>query len=478
MVLNDIKIGVCGAGAMGAGIAQIAASAGHQVFVLDRDEAALQRGRNSVAKGCAALLKRGKIDQSQSDALQSRIKWTLGVADLAPCGLVIEAIIEDMQIKQALFSNIEGVIKPDAILATNTSSLPVTALAASLKQRSRFMGLHFFNPAPIMKLVEIISGEDTDKDLLIKAKALMESWGKVGVIASDVPGFIVNRLARPFYSEGWRAYSEGVASASSLDHLYRELGGFRMGPLELGDLIGHDINHKAATSMRDAYYGKVRFIPSVAQGQLVSANRLGRKSGEGVYDYTENATKPEPDLMNDGLTSPSTDKIIELLQTQKELVFIEHHGCLIGFSEGRPASLLRMEYEKPVILFDWVNPAKPSTCMGFSVSCDDARQKAVEVLKELNCQGVELLDRPGLVVLRTWLQLVNAAADAIGDKVAGQDDIDLAMRFGVNYPAGPMQWANSFGMDNVINALNNIADETGEELYRPSATLKALSRQA
>ena len=228
-------IAVCGAGAMGAGIAQVAAQAGHNVVVTDTNEEALARGKASIEKGAAALLKRGKIDEREAQALCDRVSWTLDVNDLSAAHLVIEAIIENPEIKQQLFNKLENSLCDNAVIATNTSSLSVTDLAQTLKKSRRFIGLHFFNPAPVMKLVEVVSGEESDPAIVDASLSLMREWGKVAVNARDVPGFIVNRVARPYYSEGWRAYEDGATNAATIDFLYRDLAGFRMGPLELGD---------------------------------------------------------------------------------------------------------------------------------------------------------------------------------------------------------------------------------------------------
>ncbi|VAV92746.1 3-hydroxybutyryl-CoA dehydrogenase; 3-hydroxyacyl-CoA dehydrogenase, partial [hydrothermal vent metagenome] len=362
MFNTETRIGVCGAGAMGAGIAQVAAQAGHNVVVLDRDDAALARGRESLQKGAAALLKRGKIDAAEADALVSRVSWTLDVGALAGAGLVIEAIVEDAAIKHALYVQLESVMDSSAVLATNTSSLSVSSLAEGLARPPQFLGLHFFNPAPIMKLVEVVSGVDSDPAIAAAARALMQRWGKVAVNARDVPGFIVNRVARPFYGEGWRALEEDAGDAATLDFLYRDLAGFRMGPLELGDLIGHDINSAAAQSIFDAYDGRTRFAPSPAQARLVAAGRLGRKSGRGVYDYSDDAEKPAPNFVETDRQSapgmlavgPDTAALQSLLKAagiqfeMKQHIepgFAEIDNVVVGFCDGRSAGALAAAFQ-------------------------------------------------------------------------------------------------------------------------------------
>lgn len=491
---KNTTVAICGAGAMGAGIAQVAAQARHNTIVLDQNEEALARGRASVDKGAAALLKRGKIDEAEADALKARVHWTLDLEALKVAGLVIEAIVETPEIKQSLFERIEAVTSDSAILATNTSSLSVTGLAAQLKRPRRFVGLHFFNPAPIMKLVEVVSGADTDPDIAAAALRLMESWGKVAVNARDVPGFIVNRVARPFYGEGWRALEEGVADAATLDFLYKDLAGFRMGPLELGDLIGHDINTAAAKSVFEAYYGRTRFTPSLAQEQLAAAGRLGRKTGRGVYDYSEGAEKPGP-----GFESTATANDLEIRLSAEAVgpivSYLDHLGVaystddaleapcaaigdtLLDVTFGATANERAHELNAPFVTLDWMRDAKSASAIVFAASDEKARQAALHLAARANKQAVEIADRPGMVVFRTLAQLANCAADAIRDQVADAESIDKAMMNGVNYPFGLMAWASEVGYGNVVSALETIADWTGDQIYRPSEALRMLELQ-
>lgn len=466
-------VGVCGAGAMGAGIAQVAAQAGHRVIILDQNEEALARGRETVAKGLSALVKRGKMSEAEASTIAARCDWTLDIAAVSDAGLVVEAIVENAEIKQALFRQVEEVVAQDAIIATNTSSLAVTALAAGRKNPARYMGLHFFNPAPVMKLVEVISGAETDAALASSALELMRAWGKTAVMARDVPGFIVNRVARPFYGEGWRALEEGAADAATLDFLYRDLAGFRMGPFELGDLIGHDINTAAAKSVFDAYFGRTRFTPSLMQGQLVTARRLGRKSGRGVYSYTDEKS-PAPALieLEGGETDPS------LLQRVSDGGEVDFNGVLIMRCDGRPASRVAAETGKPAVVIDYIRDAAAVTSIAYAASGDEADAAALAFAPKCGKRAARIKDRAGLVVFRTLLQLANCAADAVRDQVATSDAIDLAMMNGVNYPFGPLDWARRFGFQRVNAALDMIAEETGEAMYRPGEWLRLAARRA
>ena len=289
-----MKVGVIGSGSMGSGIAQVAAQAGHQVYLNDSDPDALERASKGHAKIFARLVEKGRMAKDEAQACAKRITYTQRIEDLKNCGLVIEAIIEDLSIKQGLFQELEMICPDDAILATNTSTLAVVGIGSKLKDPSRVIGLHFFNPAPLMALVEVVPSMMTKPGLADEMKDLMKAWGKVPVIAKDTPGFIVNRLARPFYGESIRMLEEGIADEATIDWALKELGGFRMGPFELMDLIGNDVNFAVTSTAFKSFFYDPRYKPSIIQQRMVEAGLLGRKSGKGYYDYTEGAEKPEP----------------------------------------------------------------------------------------------------------------------------------------------------------------------------------------
>lgn len=279
---------------MGIGIAQIAAQNGHSVVLSDTSEAALERGRSALHKVFDRMVEKGKIAQSEADAVLARIHYTTSVIDFQKCGLVIEAIVERLDVKQSLFREIEAMVSDDCILATNTSSLSVTAIAAAVQKPERVVGIHFFNPAPLMPLVEIIPAVQTAAGLVETTKALIDGWGKSTVIAKDTPGFIVNRVARPFYGEALRIVEEGLADYATVDWAMKDLAGFRMGPFELMDLIGNDVNYAVTESVFAAFYYDARYKPSFIQKRQVEAGWLGRKSGRGYYNYAEGAEQPQP----------------------------------------------------------------------------------------------------------------------------------------------------------------------------------------
>jgi len=289
---KEIKVGVIGSGAMGAGIAQVAAMAGHDVILYDTNAAALQKASTNLKATFQKLQDKGKI--ASADELFSRFQFASELSAFAPCGLVIEAIVEKLEIKKSVFSEVEKIVSEDCVLATNTSSLSVTSIAAACQKAERVLGLHFFNPAPLMALVEVIPAIQTDATLVQTARQLMLDWGKVPVITKDTPGFIVNRVARPFYGEALRIYEEGIADMATIDWAMTQLGKFRMGPFTLMDYIGHDVNYVVTETVFQSFFYDPRYKPSFSQKRLLEAGWLGRKSGRGFYNYSEGVALPEP----------------------------------------------------------------------------------------------------------------------------------------------------------------------------------------
>lgn len=307
-----IKIGVIGSGTMGIGIAQIAATAGHEVFLYDNNPDALVHAFSRLESIFNRLIEKGRIEKDAANAILKRVHC---VGELAACkdaGLVIEAIIENIDIKKKVFKALETLVAEDCILATNTSSLSVASVASACEHSGRVIGIHFFNPAPLMALVELVPAIQTEVKILNKAKQLIESWGKITVKAKDTPGFIVNRIARPFYGEALRILEEGLADVATIDWAMTEIGGFRMGPFALMDYIGHDVNYKVTSSVFKAFYYDPRYKPSFTQKALVDANYLGRKSGKGFYDYAKDAKKPEA-IQDKEIGQKIVDRIVIML---------------------------------------------------------------------------------------------------------------------------------------------------------------------
>lgn len=291
---HSMKVAVIGAGTMGSGIAQVAAQAGHPVVLFDTRREAVDKALAGLRKTLDKLVEKGKLTAGQADGIHARISPASDLKDLAGSGLVIEAIIEDLGIKKKLFAELEGLLSADAVLASNTSSLSVTAIAAACSKPERVIGLHFFNPAPLLPLVEVVPGLATDKALAPRMTNLMQAWGKTPVVCKDTPGFIVNRVARPFYGEAIRIFEEGIADMPTIDAAMKSVG-FRMGPFELMDLIGNDINFTVTKTVWEAFFFDPRYRPSFTQQRQVESGRLGRKSGRGYYVYDANgAIVPSP----------------------------------------------------------------------------------------------------------------------------------------------------------------------------------------
>ena len=376
-------IGVVGSGSMGSGIAQVAATAGHKVLLFDNNKNAAIYAKKSIQSILNRLVEKQKITEQEAQVINSNIVVTETLDDFSPCGLVIEAIVENLAIKQDVFKSLEKIVPSTCILASNTSSLSITSIAGVCSTPERIIGIHFFNPAPLMPLVEIVPAIQTETEVYTKTKTLIDSWKKVTVKAKYTPGFIVNKVARPFYSEAIRMYEEGFADIPTIDWAMKTIGGFRMGPFELMDYIGNDINYTVTETVFKEFFYDPRYKPSFTQKRMVESGRLGRKTGRGYYDYSENATNPQPNEDKD-----------------------------LGHD----------------------------------------------------------------IFIRILVMLINEAADTVFTNIASKEDIDLAMTKGVNYPKGLLQWADEFKIGNVLETLEFLHQEFGEDRYRPCPLLRQLDR--
>ncbi len=380
---NSSCIGVVGSGAMGSGIAQVAATAGNRVFVYDTNEQALQKAKANLSSTLSKLVEKQKISQNESDAIFSKIEFVNSQEKFSNCDLIIEAIVENLEVKKSVFSSLEKIVSDKCVLASNTSSLSITSIAAACKLPQRVIGIHFFNPAPLMPLVEIIPGIATGQGLAEECKSLILSWKKTPVICKDTPGFIVNRIARPYYGEAMRIAEEGIADIATIDWAMKIIGGFKMGPFELTDLIGHDVNYIVTETVWKEFYFDQRFKPSLMQKRLLEAGFFGKKSGRGFYNYQEGTELPKPSV----------------------------------------------DLEKGKYIFNRI------ICM-----------------------------------------LINEAYDALYLQVANEEDIDLAMTKGVNYPKGLLAWSKEIGLKNVVDTLQNLYDTYLEDRYRPNVLLRKLAK--
>jgi len=461
----DKIIAVAGAGAMGSGIAQVAAQAGHQVLLFDSVPGAALKGHQRIAAGLEGQISRGKMTREAAEALVGRVHVSENLDQFGKASLCIEAIVERMDIKHALFNEMEYRVGPDVILASNTSSLSLTALARGLKHPERVVGMHFFNPAPVMKLVEVVSGAATDPDVAQITADTARAWGKVAVHARSTPGFIVNRVARPFYAEALRLFEEGCADAATLDALLVEGAGFRMGPFALMDLIGHDVNFAVTNAVFNAYHQDPRFRPSLVQQEWVEAGWLGRKSGRGVFSYAADAAMPDP----------QTEAVLAAGALQPfDPALVQHEGVIVARTDGRTAARRGLDSGKPVILYDAMT-GEGGKRVALTASPDVEAGPWNEVVGRFQSLGLHvsrIKDLPGMVVMRTIAMIINEGFEAALCQVATSEDIDQAMQLGVNYPRGPFFWAQHFGCGEVLAVLDAIQAATGDPRYRASFGLR------
>lgn len=494
---SEQTVGVIGAGTMGAGIAQTAAAAGHPVLLYDVRPEAAQRALAGIAAALERLVSKGKLAAAEQQALVDRIAPCTELAALAPAALIVEAIIEDADAKRSLFAALEGVVGDETILASNTSSLSITALGSGLRRPQRLVGMHFFNPVPLMALVEIVTGLATLPQVAETAFATARAWGKHPVYTKSTPGFIVNRVARPYYAEALRVLQEGGGDIATLDAVLREAGGFPMGPFELMDLIGHDVNFEVTRSVYNAFYQDRRFTPSLIQQELLAAGYLGRKTGRGFYAYGEGVERPQPatapqapapqQVQLRGQGGP-LQGLVPLLENTPHLTLSRSSGAgedlslsvdgrvTVALTDGRTATQ-RMAMDKglPLVLvdlaLDYGQARRVALAKADQASADDLAA-AVGLFQALGKAVSVLDDVPGMMVMRTVCMLANEGADAVYQGVCSAEAVDTAMRGGVNYPLGPLAWAERIGLGRVVAVLDHMAGLYGEDRYRVSPLLR------
>ncbi|WP_435341257.1 3-hydroxyacyl-CoA dehydrogenase [Klebsiella quasipneumoniae] len=462
MTTSIANVAVIGSGTMGTGIAEVAAAAGHPVLIYDIDHQAIARAIEGIARRLASRVERGKLASEQADALLARLHQAHDLAALADADLVIEAASERLEVKTALFAQLAAICAPSTLLTSNTSSISITAIAAGVKHPERVAGLHFFNPAPVMKLVEVVSGLATSAEVVEQLCQCVSGWGKRPVRCRSTPGFIVNRVARPFYAEAWRALEEQVAAPEVIDAALRDGGGFPMGPLALTDLIGQDVNFAVTCSVFNAFWQDRRYLPSLLQQELALAGRLGKKSGHGVYRWpAEVRTAAALPPVAHGAQSVITisDSVTEL----DELLLLE--------TEGETALALSVKHRRPVVVYD-LCASDTVVLAAAATNAPAATDKAVHYFQQQGKNVLRIADYPGLLVWRTVAMLINEALDALQKGVASAQDIDTAMRLGVNYPQGPLAWGDSLGWRRVLRLLENLHHHYGEERYRPGSLLR------
>jgi 3-hydroxybutyryl-CoA dehydrogenase len=509
-------VGVVGAGTMGGGIAQLAVLAGARTLLHDPVSEALERGDAAVRANLAKGAERGRWSAAEAEAAAARLEPVDALEALAPCDVVIEAAPERLELKRELFGRLSQIVAPDCVLATNTSSIPVTAIAGAAEQPERVVGMHFFNPAPLMRLLEVVAGEDSGEAALARARALGTAMGKVVIDAADVPGFLVNRVNRPFGLEALRLVTERIASVEQVDRIVRLGGGFRMGPFELMDLVGVDVGFDVSRSFHELSFGEPRWRPSPLSARMVAAGRTGRKSGRGFYDYRDGPHRP-PDppapVSAEPPSAPGGPVVVIAGEIALAALLLERAGQA-GWDARTPAEA---DGEVPFLILDCgADPEDPPlqggpqaiclhegslaalgggrdgvTAVGFHAlpplepgalveltrgpdSHDAAAQAAERFFATLGLHTAWVGDAPGLVLGRIVCQLVNEAAFAVCEGVGSPADVDAGLVHGLNHPRGILGWGDAIGLDHVLAVLDALADEYREERYRAAPLLRRL----
>jgi len=504
-------IGVAGTGTMGAGIAELACLSGASTLLHDPLPDALEAGVDRIRSSLERSVKRGRLGASAAEAAAARLERAEELDALAPCELVIEAAPESLELKRGLFERLAEIVSARCVLATNTSSLPVTAIAAGVASPERVVGMHFFNPAPVMRLLEVVAGEDSSPQALARARAAGEAMGKHVIVAADGPGFLVNRCARPFGLEATRLLQEGMAPLEEIDRICRLGGGFRMGPFELADLVGLDTRLSVERSFYEQSYGEPRWRPSPITARLVAAGRLGRKSGRGFYDYADAEQRrpdPEPPAPGggDGLVviaglSPLAEELAQAahgagwevaLPTEAresgavpELILDaslpgeEPEAPLQGGPQAiscAAASLAALDPGGGCVGFHALPPLTDSHLVELTRGPDSSEAAVAAAQRFFATVGKHTAwvgDGPGLVLGRIVSQLVNEAAFALQEGVGSAEDIDAGLVYGMNYPRGALAWGDEIGLDHVLAVLDGLFDERHEERYRAAPILRA-----
>ncbi|MFE7645405.1 3-hydroxyacyl-CoA dehydrogenase [Streptomyces phaeoluteigriseus] len=481
-------VAVVGTGTMGQGIAQVALTAGHPVRLYDAVAGRAGEAAAAIGARLDRLVEKDRLTAAERDAARARLSPVDTLAGLADCALVVEAVLERLDVKQDLMRALEDVVGEDCLLATNTSSLSVTAIGAALRNPGRLVGLHFFNPAPLLPLVEVVSGFATDVTSATRAYETARLWCKTPVACADTPGFIVNRIARPFYAEAFAVHEAQGADPATIDAVLRESGGFRMGAFELTDLIGQDVNESVTHSVWQAFFQDVRFTPSLSQRRLVESGHLGRKTGQGWYDHRDGAERAEPHtaekrrppahVIAEGDLGPAS----ELLAMIREAGIPvreedEDNGTRLVLPSGGQLALAdgqtSVEF-RDVVYFDLALDYRKATRIAVSASQDTPQQTLSEAIGLFQALGKDVSvigDVPGMIVARTVARIVDLAHDAVAKGVATEEDIDTAMRLGVNYPLGPFEWSRRLGRVWAHDLLEELHLREPSGRYAPSLAL-------
>jgi 3-hydroxybutyryl-CoA dehydrogenase len=482
---KDSVVGVVGAGVMGTGITQVAAAAGHTVLLWDSRTDAPEMAKAQLKASLGKLVEKGKLSDADVEGILNRIHLCRDLQELAPAAFVVEAVSEDLETKVALFATLEGILNTSAILATNTSSLSITAISGGLARPENFCGVHFFNPAPVMSLVEIVAGLQSSSETVNVVAATVKAWGKTPIQVKDSPGFVVNKGARPFYGEPLKFIEEGGSDFETADALIKSLG-FRMGPLELIDLVGLDINLAASRTTWNAYHAEPRYRPSPLVEERVAAGRLGRKSGGGFFSYpttleavpkTMGTSKRPQEVVVHGDIGPANPLFQISRQAGVEIDRAQGDGWMmldglkLALTDGRMAA----ERGAGWVVFDLALDWEETKVVALAASAGTDLGMAAGYFQALGKDVVQVADLPGMLCAKTICMLINEACETLLHGVASKEDIDEAMKTGLNFPGGPFGWADTIGLDYCIRVLDNMARSYGDPRYRASILLRRMA---
>jgi 3-hydroxybutyryl-CoA dehydrogenase len=496
---------------MGAGIAQVACVAGFETHLHDPIPEALQRGLERIREALDRSVERGRLTREAANAALARLHPAPALEELGPCELVIEATPEDLELKRELFGRLAQICGPEAVLATNTSSLPVTALASAAAHPENVVGMHFFNPPPVMELLEVVAGDQSSESAIALARHTGERFGKRVIVVRDSPGFLANRCARPFGMEALKLLTERISNHAVIDRIVRMGGGFRMGPFELADLVGIDVGFEVSKSFWEQSFHEPRWRPSMVQARMVQAGRFGRKTGRGYYDYSKDPYRkgdPEPPTAGgSGRVAIEGDgKLADELREGAEeagydVRYTDEFGdgeaeIVVDAAVGRspldpmpdpedPNTLIcilcvdgsraELDLRGTAVGFHALPPFEQSSVVELTWAEDASETFAMRAdafFRSLGKHVERVRDAPGLVLGRIVCQLINEAAFAVSEGIGSPEDVDVAMRYGYNWPHGPLEWADVIELDHVVATLDALHEELREERYRTAPLLR------
>ena len=481
---THLKLGIVGAGAMGSGIAQVSAGSGIETRLFDSNAGAAEKSIVGIEQRLRKRVAEGKQGSADAEKTISLLRAVPAIEAMADCDVIIEAIVEDLHVKNALFRRLEDIVGADAILASNTSSIPIGAIAAGLRNRHRVAGLHFFNPVPLMKLVEVIPGPDTAQEVIETLVSLGKKVGRYPVVVRDMPGFLVNLGGRAYTTEALAILHENIATVADIDAIMRDCCGFKMGPFELMDLTGMDVNFPVTRFIHESFFGDPRLRSTPYHRYMIDTGQLGRKTKRGFYDYHEGATKLETNAPN--RSAPAT-RVVAVEPSTKLVQLIREAGLTILEEDDGVSPIVAAPLGEDVTAFSVRTGADPRRLVGIDLAFDVSRrvvvmaapgadgavrQALIDALTGTGRAVTPIADSPGFVAQRIVAMVANLGCEMAQMGLADAHDIDMAMRLGLNYPMGPLEFADTIGPRNVLTVLSELQSLTGDDRYRPSQWLR------